>query len=78
MSHLNEFSIEGFRTLCLAQYLLDNKLFEDWQNIYRTTGSEIQNRVEVMTVVTDQIERDLILLGATATEENFKDDVPKT
>lgn len=76
--HLHDFAVEGLRTLCLAYALLDNDWFEDWHRRYRLASSEIHKREEAMAVVADEIERDLILLGATAIEDKLQDGVPDT
>lgn len=76
--HLHDFAVEGLRTLCLAYARLDNEWFEEWHRRYRAASSEIHNREEAMAIVADEVERDLVLLGATAIEDKLQDGVPET
>lgn len=76
--HLHDFAVEGLRTLCLAYAVLDEEWFEDWHRRYRAASSEIHNREEFMARIADEVERDLVLLGATAIEDKLQDGVPET
>lgn len=76
--HLHDFAVEGLRTLCLAHAVLDEDWFEDWHRRYRAASSELHNREESMAKVADEVERNLVLLGATAIEDKLQDGVPDT
>lgn len=76
--HLHDFAVEGLRTLCLAYAPLDDDWFDDWHRRYRAANSVIQDREAAMAAVADEIERNLILLGATAIEDKLQDGVPET
>lgn len=76
--HLHDFAVEGLRTLCLGYAVLNDEWFEDWHRRYRAASAEIHNREEFMARIADEVERDLILLGATAIEDKLQDGVPET
>lgn len=76
--HLHDFAVEGLRTLCLAYAPLDDDWFDDWHRRYRAASGEINNREEAIEAIADEIERDLILLGATAIEDELQEGVPET
>lgn len=76
--HLHEFAVEGLRTLCLAYADLDDLWFEDWHRRYKRAASELTNREEAVAAVTDEIERGLTLIGATAIEDKLQEGVPET
>lgn len=76
--HLHEFAVEGLRTLCLAYADLSDEWFEEWHRRYRQANAELENREEAVAAVVDEVERNLILLGATAIEDKLQDGVPDT
>lgn len=67
----------GLRTLCLAYKPLDEEVYEAWERDFHEATTLIQNRDEEMEAVSDRLERDLILLGATAIEDRLQDGVPE-
>lgn len=62
----------------LAKKTLDNKFYENWAKKYKQACSEIQNREERMDELSEEIEKNLELVGATAVEDKLQDDVPNT
>lgn len=75
--HLEDFANEGLRTLCLAWKPLDEEVYEDWDRRYHEATTLIDNREEEIERVSDELERGLNLLGATAIEDKLQDGVPE-
>ncbi|XP_022777023.1 putative phospholipid-transporting ATPase 9 [Durio zibethinus] len=75
--HMNEYADAGLRTLVLAY----RELSEDENKAFNEKFTEAKNSVSadretLIDEVADQIERDLILLGATAVEDKLQNGVP--
>nr|XP_020656339.1 phospholipid-transporting ATPase ID-like isoform X1 [Pogona vitticeps]XP_020656340.1 phospholipid-transporting ATPase ID-like isoform X1 [Pogona vitticeps] len=77
-SHLDEFAGEGLRTLVVAYRDLNETYFEDWQKRHHEASTALHDREEKLSGLYDEIERDLLLLGATAIEDKLQDGVPQT
>lgn len=67
----------GLRTLCLAYKPLEEEEYEQWERTYHEATTLIEGREEGIEKVSDKLERDLILLGATAIEDKLQDGVPE-
>ncbi|XP_069780393.1 phospholipid-transporting ATPase ID isoform X2 [Narcine bancroftii] len=76
--HLDEFAGDGLRTLALAYKKLDETYFKDWQNRHHEASTALENRDEQLSILYEEIENDLTLLGATAVEDKLQDGVPQT
>ena len=74
---LQKFASEGLRTLCLAYKVLDPSEYDRWAKEYHNASVSLQNREEMVEQVSEKIERDLVLLGATAIEDKLQDGVPE-
>ncbi|CCO26376.1 phospholipid-translocating ATPase [Rhizoctonia solani AG-1 IB] len=74
---LDYFASEGLRTLCLAYKTISPEEYEAWNTRYQEAQVALESREEKIEAVSDQIERDLRLLGATAIEDKLQDGVPK-
>ncbi|CAM6040450.1 unnamed protein product [Sphagnum compactum] len=76
--HLAGYGEAGLRTLALAYRKLDEAEYADWHVIFmraRTTiGSE---RDELLDKASEMIEKELILVGATAVEDKLQIGVPE-
>ncbi|CAN8238897.1 unnamed protein product [Cochlearia groenlandica] len=75
--HVNEYADAGLRTLILAYRELD----EEEYNVFNERISEAKNSVSadrelLIEEVTEKVEKDLILLGATAVEDKLQNGVP--
>lgn len=77
-SHMSEFADSGLRTLCCAYKVIDPMFFKDWINRYHEAICSIDNRDEMIDQVSNEIETDLILIGATAIEDKLQDGVSDT
>ncbi|XP_040102818.1 phospholipid-transporting ATPase FetA-like [Oryx dammah] len=78
MDHLDDFASDGLRTLMVAYRELDSAFFQDWSKKHSEACLSLQNREDKISIVYEEIERDLMLLGATAIEDKLQDGVPET
>uniref|UniRef100_A0A673UQJ3 Phospholipid-transporting ATPase n=1 Tax=Suricata suricatta TaxID=37032 RepID=A0A673UQJ3_SURSU len=78
MEHLDDFAIEGLRTLMVAYRELDNSFFQAWSKKHNEACLSLENREDKISNVYEEIEKDLMLLGATAIEDKLQDGVPET
>jgi len=76
--HLSEFANSGLRTLTLAYKLLSEEEYEAWSEKYYEATVAIEGREEMLDQVSDELEQDVRLLGATAIEDSLQDGVPET
>ncbi|WAR60038.1 hypothetical protein PtB15_11B680 [Puccinia triticina] len=75
---LEQFASEGLRTLCLAYRKLELSELEAWSRRYAHACSQLgADREKLIDAVQDELERDLILLGATAIEDKLQEGVPQ-
>ena len=70
--------MDGLRTLVLAVRDLTEQEFTDWKAAHHLAAIAMENREDELDRVYNQIERDLVLLGATAIEDKLQDGVPRT
>ncbi|XP_022440111.1 phospholipid-transporting ATPase IC isoform X1 [Monodon monoceros] len=75
---LDIFAGETLRTLCLCYKEIEEKEFEEWNKKFMAASIASTNRDEALDKVYEEIEKDLILLGATAIEDKLQDGVPET
>ncbi|CAL0318135.1 unnamed protein product [Lupinus luteus] len=77
MEHVHKYADAGLRTLILAYRELDKEEYREFYNkiseAKKLVSADQQNLIEE---VSDKIERDLILLGATAVEDKLQNGVP--
>lgn len=79
LRHLEEYAVEGLRTLCLAYREVDETEFQEWLQVFNTAQTTVSgNRAEELDKAAELIEHDLTLLGATAIEDKLQDGVPET
>ncbi|KAI9734412.1 MAG: hypothetical protein M1818_006800 [Claussenomyces sp. TS43310] len=76
--HLEMFAREGLRTLCIAQRVLDEEEYQNWNREHEVAAAAIHEREDKLEVVSDMIEQDLMLLGGTAIEDRLQEGVPDT
>ncbi|CAG8784543.1 9582_t:CDS:2, partial [Gigaspora rosea] len=75
--HLEEFAREGLRTLCLGYTEISQEQYAKWNFEFREASTALNDRDKRLATVYDKIEKDLILLGATAIEDRLQDGVPE-
>lgn len=76
--HLKGFASDGLRTLCLAVAQLTEQQYVEWNKKYVEAETALVDRGARMDEVSELIEKDLFLLGATAIEDKLQDGVPET
>ncbi|CAG2108054.1 unnamed protein product, partial [Medioppia subpectinata] len=77
VDHLNKFAGEGLRTLLLAKKELDSQYYEKWKERLHSAATSLDNREEKVDAVYEEIEQNLILIGASAIEDKLQDGVPQ-
>uniref|UniRef100_A0A1S3XEF5 Phospholipid-transporting ATPase n=1 Tax=Nicotiana tabacum TaxID=4097 RepID=A0A1S3XEF5_TOBAC len=76
--HLNDYGEAGLRTLVLAYKKLDEAEYLAWNEEFAKAKSYIGgDRDAMLERVSDMMERDLILVGATAVEDKLQKGVPQ-
>ncbi|KAG0465417.1 hypothetical protein HPP92_019581 [Vanilla planifolia] len=76
--HLNEYGEAGLRTLALAYRKLGESEYNSWNIEFLKAKTTIgPDREAQLDRVADMIERDLILVGATAVEDKLQKGVPQ-
>ncbi|EJD53100.1 phospholipid-translocating P-type ATPase [Auricularia subglabra TFB-10046 SS5] len=75
--HLEDFASDGLRTLCLAYKIINPSEYDAWTERYHEATVAIEDREEKIEAVSEELERDLRLLGATAIEDRLQDGVPE-
>ncbi|XP_054421418.1 probable phospholipid-transporting ATPase IM [Pteronotus mesoamericanus] len=76
--HISEFAGEGLRTLAIAYRDLDEKYFKEWHKMLEEANAATDARDERIAGLYEEIERDLMLLGATAVEDKLQEGVIET
>nr|XP_015832034.2 phospholipid-transporting ATPase ID [Nothobranchius furzeri] len=76
--HLNEYAGDGLRTLVLAYKDLEESYMEGWTQRHHEASTALEGREERLDELYEEIEKDMILLGATAVEDKLQDGVPQT
>uniref|UniRef100_A0A3P9MY19 Phospholipid-transporting ATPase n=1 Tax=Poecilia reticulata TaxID=8081 RepID=A0A3P9MY19_POERE len=77
-THLNEYAGDGLRTLALAYKHLEESYMERWLERHHEASMAIEGREDKLDILYEDIETDLMLLGATAVEDKLQDGVPHT
>uniref|UniRef100_A0A8B9B9X9 Phospholipid-transporting ATPase n=1 Tax=Anser brachyrhynchus TaxID=132585 RepID=A0A8B9B9X9_9AVES len=75
---LQEFAGEGLRILVVAYKNLDEEYFQDWIGRHHEASTALEGREDKLSEIYEEIEKDLMLLGATAIEDKLQDGVPQT
>uniref|UniRef100_F7D760 Phospholipid-transporting ATPase n=1 Tax=Ornithorhynchus anatinus TaxID=9258 RepID=F7D760_ORNAN len=73
-----EFAGEGLRTLVVAYRQLDESYFNTWITRHHEASTALEEREEKLAMLYQEIESNLMLLGATAIEDKLQDGVPET
>ncbi|KAJ2611333.1 aminophospholipid translocase [Coemansia sp. RSA 1365] len=78
LKHLEDYATEGLRTLCIAMRDISEDEYRKWSAMHAKASTTLTNRQQELDRVAELIERDLVLLGATAIEDKLQDGVPQT
>ncbi|KAJ1676875.1 hypothetical protein EV182_007337, partial [Spiromyces aspiralis] len=74
---IDEFANAGLRTLVLAYRLVPEEEFQSWAKRYNEAKSSLdEDREDWIEEVACEMERDLMLVGATAIEDKLQEHVP--
>uniref|UniRef100_A0A673YFM0 Phospholipid-transporting ATPase n=1 Tax=Salmo trutta TaxID=8032 RepID=A0A673YFM0_SALTR len=75
---LDIFANETLRTLCLCYKDISKKEFDAWAKKHKAASVAMGNREAALDRVYEQIESNLMMIGATAIEDKLQDGVPET
>ncbi|KAJ3361014.1 hypothetical protein GGF32_007821 [Allomyces javanicus] len=75
---LEYYATQGLRTLTLAYRQLTKAQADAWLVEFDQASTTLVNRGDALMDVAEAIEKDLVLLGATAIEDKLQDGVPET
>ncbi|XP_077014989.1 phospholipid-transporting ATPase IB-like isoform X3 [Tamandua tetradactyla] len=78
LTHLGHFAAEGLRTLCIAYTDLNEKEYQEWLKEYKKASTVLQDRIKTLEECYEGIEKEFLLLGATAIEDRLQARVPET
>lgn len=81
LKHMKEYGEAGLRTLALAYSILDEESYLEWQNRWINAKQGIMNsdkQNQILEALAEEIEKNLILVGATAIEDKLQAGVPQT
>jgi magnesium-transporting ATPase (P-type) len=66
----------GLRTICLAFRRIPQEEYNVWSAKYMEAQTAIEKREQKCDAVAEEIERGLVLMGATAIEDKLQEGVP--
>uniref|UniRef100_A0AAX7UME4 Phospholipid-transporting ATPase n=1 Tax=Astatotilapia calliptera TaxID=8154 RepID=A0AAX7UME4_ASTCA len=75
---MEEYAGDGLRTLALAYKDLNEDYMIDWKQRHHEASVAMEGREEKLDELYEEIEKDMMLLGATAVEDKLQDGVPET
>ncbi|KAI9281989.1 hypothetical protein BY458DRAFT_429509 [Sporodiniella umbellata] len=78
LKDLEEFANEGLRTLCLSYRFISPEEYRVWNRKYQEAASSMLQREERLDAVSEEIERNMLLMGGTAIEDRLQEGVPET
>ncbi|AET39861.1 aminophospholipid-translocating P4-type ATPase DRS2 Ecym_5071 [Eremothecium cymbalariae DBVPG len=78
LRHLEDYAAEGLRTLCIATRTVSEEEYQNWSHAYDSAATSLENRAVELDKAAELIEKDLLLIGATAIEDKLQDGVPET
>ncbi|PIC41418.1 hypothetical protein B9Z55_008841 [Caenorhabditis nigoni] len=76
--HLEDYASFGYRTLCFAVRKLSDGEYEQWAPEYKKAILAIENRAKLLAEAAEKLEKDMVLVGATAIEDKLQEWVPET
>eukprot|EP01122_Echinamoeba_exundans_P017726 TRINITY_DN965_c0_g1_i1.p1 TRINITY_DN965_c0_g1~~TRINITY_DN965_c0_g1_i1.p1 ORF type:complete len:918 (-),score=99.81 TRINITY_DN965_c0_g1_i1:823-3576(-) len=75
-AHLDTFSQQGLRTLLLGYRVLSDEEWLKWRSKWVVASNLIHGREAALETLSDSVERELVLIGATAIEDKLQAGVP--
>jgi len=76
LQHMEDYGSAGLRTLCLSFKEMDTGFYDQWQERYIEAKTSMDDRQAKVDAVSEEVERDLVLLGCTAIEDKLQEGVP--
>lgn len=76
--YVDAYAEEGLRTLFLAEKIIPEREYEEWNKKAQAVKLEISDREAKVAATDELIENDLELVGATAIEDRLQDQVAET
>eukprot|EP01016_Furgasonia_blochmanni_P002413 TRINITY_DN10948_c0_g1_i1.p1 TRINITY_DN10948_c0_g1~~TRINITY_DN10948_c0_g1_i1.p1 ORF type:complete len:1143 (+),score=254.78 TRINITY_DN10948_c0_g1_i1:224-3652(+) len=76
--HLEGYAVQGLRTLVLVKKVIPEKEYKEWEVRYNQACTEMVDREKKMMDIQELIEKDMILVGATAIDDKLQDKVGET
>ncbi|QIW95470.1 hypothetical protein AMS68_000988 [Peltaster fructicola] len=76
--HIENFAVDGLRTLLYAHKYLAAAEYDAWQKRYRDASTSLKDRQSHIETVAEELEQSMSLLGATAIEDKLQTGVPET
>jgi phospholipid-transporting ATPase len=76
--HVTQFALKGSRTLVMASRELTEAQYQEWSAVYRRASTALDDRELKIEHAFSLIERDLILSGCTAVDDQLQEHVPST
>lgn len=76
--NVDQFADQGLRTLYLAEKILDENEYRQWNEKSKAAKLVINNREEQVAAVDELIETNLELIGSTAIDDKLQDEVADT
>ncbi|XP_042878521.1 phospholipid-transporting ATPase IF-like [Penaeus japonicus] len=78
LKHINDYAMLGLRTLAVARRELTGNQYHEFASQLSRARQTLDNREDAVREVTDRMETDLNLLGATGVEDLLQDGVQET
>ena len=75
MRFLDQFAVEGLRTLVLAERKIEQREFDSWKLKYEAARNMIEGKKKAMEDLQAELETNLTVIGATAIEDKLQDQV---
>ena len=72
------FSAKGYRTLMIAEKTITQDEYMKWSEKLRNGEMNLQKKHSLIDSLYNEMEQDLLLLGATIVEDKLQDNVPET
>lgn len=71
-AHLTQMSNAGYRTLIVAKKDLQQQEYDQWAEKYKNACASLVDRNDKVAAVCEDMEKGLVLLGATAVEDKLQ------
>eukprot|EP00741_Cyanophora_paradoxa_P005048 tig00000851_g4890.t1 len=76
LEHLNDFATEGLRTLVIGRREIAQAEYDEWSRTFLAAATALDGREAKLDAAAELIEKELVLVGATAIEDKLQEGVP--